>query len=414
MFNINSNADINTDFDSDTNTNTESNIDTDIDYDTDTDTDTNIRSEYFDLNISINQSNSNHIEIDVNELINSSLNSSHDYLIRNQSNTNLIRFYQLNNESNNMLNEINFMIQNNDYPPELTYLSNINYISYYDATIYENIQENIIPFLLQWDIMDLNKFYDNIFREVFNITASDHDSYMAIGIYLMLNNDQDIDNKMNIIRKIIIKKYFIDHSNRHMPNQPINMSLIHLLNESINESTNNPTNESINESINELTNNPTNESTNNQQQLNSNFEQLINVEQFNEIFQQRTLSNINLEFEHVINQIQLFDRNREFEQQNNTNNYFSNLENVKLVISPDVLSNIPIMKYSKLMSINQTNILNKTCSICQEDFEQTDTIRQIKCGHVYHQFCIDKWLTKYDYKCPMCRKEAGKHISLNI
>lgn len=44
-----------------------------------------------------------------------------------------------------------------------------------------------------------------------------------------------------------------------------------------------------------------------------------------------------------------------------------------------------------------------TCFICLADFDQEDTVRKIKCDHIFHKNCIDPWLLKESYKCPACR-----------
>ena len=47
-------------------------------------------------------------------------------------------------------------------------------------------------------------------------------------------------------------------------------------------------------------------------------------------------------------------------------------------------------------------IETKTCSICLDDL---DLGVKLKCGHIYHQECINKWITtefSMDKKCPLC------------
>lgn len=48
----------------------------------------------------------------------------------------------------------------------------------------------------------------------------------------------------------------------------------------------------------------------------------------------------------------------------------------------------------------------KQCPVCLTDFEDTEHVRVLKCGHVFHKECIDTWLTQHVNNCPLCRKEA--------
>ena len=41
------------------------------------------------------------------------------------------------------------------------------------------------------------------------------------------------------------------------------------------------------------------------------------------------------------------------------------------------------------------------CAICMDDVEVGDVQRVLRCGHVYHQQCIDPWLLKKKV-CPLC------------
>ena len=47
----------------------------------------------------------------------------------------------------------------------------------------------------------------------------------------------------------------------------------------------------------------------------------------------------------------------------------------------------------------------KKCNICFEQFKENQYKRDIKCGHLFHKKCIDKWINKYHkVNCPVCRE----------
>lgn len=46
-----------------------------------------------------------------------------------------------------------------------------------------------------------------------------------------------------------------------------------------------------------------------------------------------------------------------------------------------------------------------TCAICIDTFESEDPVRGLICGHVFHQECLDPWLTKRKACCPMCKRD---------
>ena len=43
------------------------------------------------------------------------------------------------------------------------------------------------------------------------------------------------------------------------------------------------------------------------------------------------------------------------------------------------------------------------CVMCQEDFNEADEIRTLRCLHIFHAKCIDNWLTKIQGCCPICK-----------
>ncbi len=52
--------------------------------------------------------------------------------------------------------------------------------------------------------------------------------------------------------------------------------------------------------------------------------------------------------------------------------------------------------------------LDEKCSICMTDMDVGEEACELPCNHNFHSDCIVPWLKQYNYKCPICRKEAGK------
>ncbi|GBN35884.1 hypothetical protein AVEN_243295-1 [Araneus ventricosus] len=50
------------------------------------------------------------------------------------------------------------------------------------------------------------------------------------------------------------------------------------------------------------------------------------------------------------------------------------------------------------ISDNSTEFI---CSICLETFFEQDQIKRLRCSHVFHQSCIDMWLSE-NTNCPLC------------
>ncbi|VAH22272.1 unnamed protein product [Triticum turgidum subsp. durum] len=44
----------------------------------------------------------------------------------------------------------------------------------------------------------------------------------------------------------------------------------------------------------------------------------------------------------------------------------------------------------------------RSCSICQEEFEASEEIGKLSCGHGYHVHCIKQWLSRKN-ACPLCK-----------
>lgn len=46
------------------------------------------------------------------------------------------------------------------------------------------------------------------------------------------------------------------------------------------------------------------------------------------------------------------------------------------------------------------------CSVCWEDFQLKEMVRQLPCAHIYHEPCIRPWLELHG-TCPICRQNLG-------
>lgn len=70
---------------------------------------------------------------------------------------------------------------------------------------------------------------------------------------------------------------------------------------------------------------------------------------------------------------------------------------------------IKCIKYSK-------NLENNQCSICTNSFKNNDNIKSTPCGHLFHDDCIYKWLTKYCVEplCPVCRHDCRNDFNKKI
>jgi hypothetical protein len=75
-------------------------------------------------------------------------------------------------------------------------------------------------------------------------------------------------------------------------------------------------------------------------------------------------------------------------------------------ISDDLYFNFKINKfvngYKRINSGEQ--LINQNCSICIDKFLLGEYKRELKCSHVFHKKCIDKW-TKSEFSCPTCRSK---------
>lgn len=87
---------------------------------------------------------------------------------------------------------------------------------------------------------------------------------------------------------------------------------------------------------------------------------------------------------------------------------FPILDGFFLSVEAAVLNNkknlCELSNYSRVK--NNDECIGKECIICTDEFKLHQGKRILKCEHVYHKKCIDKWLRKYKNNCPLCRQSV--------
>eukprot|EP00981_Chlorochromonas_danica_P001708 scaffold369_cov177-Ochromonas_danica.AAC.41 len=70
--------------------------------------------------------------------------------------------------------------------------------------------------------------------------------------------------------------------------------------------------------------------------------------------------------------------------------------------SQNVIDSIPVITIS---SDHLSNGQIPTCPICLNEMALGESARSLRCGHLFHQQCVDEWL-RVNATCPTCRKSV--------
>jgi len=84
-------------------------------------------------------------------------------------------------------------------------------------------------------------------------------------------------------------------------------------------------------------------------------------------------------------------------------------EKVIVSLSKQDVDKLKEFKYEELNNITK----DERCSICFTELNEDSASHkyiQLDCKHTYHSDCIKKYLSEYDYHCPVCRAPCGKGV----
>jgi len=88
----------------------------------------------------------------------------------------------------------------------------------------------------------------------------------------------------------------------------------------------------------------------------------------------------------------------------------TNRDDHKVPLQQEVLNNMPIITFQQhKLSKNITTTEN--CSICFDEYKDTDNIMLLPCNHIFHPACINPWLSQHSHQCPLCRYDCSKPIA---
>ena len=283
--------------------------------------------------------------------------------------------------------QANDYINSGAYPNELVFMNDIDYIKFYDDQTLNLIQLEIIPYLYQFDTLNESEFYSSMVSRMYELSYSFEEIYYGIGVYLMLGQ-HNVDNSeqvMCIVKKTILRIFIrIENSHQSMQNQR--------------RQTLSGPSPGIEEFREEFREEFSEELINSLNELNSNMSDFVG----------QTFLQMGFNFPITSNNLNaLINLNHHVNLNPNLN--YSSLEPVKLTVQKSELDKIPIVEFNSLREeIQQKNI---ACTICLDEFEANTNVRHVKCGHVFHTECIDKWLLENSYKCPTCREEVADHVA---
>ncbi|KAL8141617.1 hypothetical protein V2J09_014649 [Rumex salicifolius] len=68
---------------------------------------------------------------------------------------------------------------------------------------------------------------------------------------------------------------------------------------------------------------------------------------------------------------------------------------------------LPVVKFSEVAGVETPEI----CAVCLREFEGQEEIRRLRnCKHIFHRWCVDRWMEHDRMTCPLCRTSLHKSL----
>jgi hypothetical protein len=225
--------------------------------------------------------------------------------------------------------------------------------------------------------------------------------YDSFGIPLNADDLEDVKSAQQIQNELLTELF--GNSNTELINTQSNNILNTLIRNIINPATMNYVeNRNLEDNINQ-----------NQEEINQNQEEINeNQEEINQN-QEEINQNISTNIPFInngSNVFTVFDNNSSITynriMMTIANELYSELINVPN--QENVICTLNEEEKNKLNKVILENNLDKCCSVCMDDLVKDNEVIILPCNHIFHTNCIEEWLSKYNYNCPVCKKEVGK------
>ena len=69
-------------------------------------------------------------------------------------------------------------------------------------------------------------------------------------------------------------------------------------------------------------------------------------------------------------------------------------------VTPKTVS-VNLLQSLSVLSAEAAEIVDELCSICMEVYYASQTVKKLPCAHVFHEQCIDMWLSNSSLNCPL-------------
>ena len=69
-------------------------------------------------------------------------------------------------------------------------------------------------------------------------------------------------------------------------------------------------------------------------------------------------------------------------------------------VTPKTVSKT-LLQSLAVMSVEEAKTIGELCSICMELYHTSQTVKQLPCAHIFHEHCIDMWLSNSSLNCPL-------------
>ena len=130
---------------------------------------------------------------------------------------------------------------------------------------------------------------------------------------------------------------------------------------------------------------------------------------FSFILNSRTYDFQTFKYSEYLNLIDKIKYNPKLINLNQSNDFFAEIDNNKRLWMNINYGNfkrnknsLPVWYKEYSTQKNYLDVNNYTCCICLDNFNNVKCIKTLQCDHVFHKYCIDKWIDKKN-SCPICR-----------